>query len=275
MQRTGFIGLGDMGGAIARRIIEAGFDTALWARRPESYEQFAGLAFRRAATPRELAAGCDIVGVCVFADADVRAVALGEDGVLAGMRPGGVLLVHSTISVEGAEELAAAGEARGVHVLDAPVSGARSGAAAGRLAIMAGGARAGFDAALPLMRCYGGNIVYTGPSGSGQKLKVLNNVLGFANLQMAHIALELGERLGLEKEAVHTVLRSGSGGSFVLNILLDRLLPDPAFARHAVTMTEKDTRLFQRVCRAAGIETTRMEQVAEEAIEMVGQLGRR
>jgi 3-hydroxyisobutyrate dehydrogenase-like beta-hydroxyacid dehydrogenase len=275
MQKIGFIGLGDMGGAITRRIIDAGFQTALWARRSASLEQYRDVGFQRAATPAALGGMSDIVGVCVFGDADVRSVVLGADGLLSGMRRGSILLIHSTISVDATLELALAAEARGVAVLDAPVSGARAGAVNGKLAIMVGGDAAAFDKALPLMKAYGGSILHMGPVGSGQTMKLLNNVLGFANLRMAHLALELGTQLGLEQEAMRTTLRSGSAGSFNLNILLDRLLPDPAFARHAVTMTEKDTRLFQQVCKSAGLERSRMDQLAEEAIDVVAGLGRR
>jgi 3-hydroxyisobutyrate dehydrogenase-like beta-hydroxyacid dehydrogenase len=275
MNHIGFIGLGDMGGAIARRIIDAGFSTTLWARRETSYEQFKDLGFGRASTPAQLGAQSDLVGVCVFADDDVRAVLLGPDGVFAGMRPGGIVLIHSTISTEATLELAAAGKARNIGVLDAPVSGARIGAVSGKLAIMVGGDAEVFEQALPLMRAYGGTILRLGSIGSGQRMKFLNNVLGFANVRMACLALELAERLGLERDAAGTILRSGSAASANLNILLDRLLPDPAFARHAVTMTQKDTRLFQGACAAAGIERTLLDRLAEEATEVIAALGRR
>jgi len=275
MTKAGFIGLGDMGGAIARRIIEAGFATTLWARRETSLEPYRDTVFSRADTPADLGKSCDIVGICVFGDDDVRAVTLGPQGVLSGMSVGGVLIIHSTISVDATLEISRAAEARGVSVLDAPVSGARNGAVNGTLTIMAGGDAAAFEKALPLMKSYGASVLYLGQIGSGQKMKVLNNVLGFANLRMACLALELGAQLGLEQQALQTILRSGSAGSFNLNILIDRLLPDPAFARHAVTMTEKDTRLFQEVCKSAGLGRTLMDQVAEEASEVVAALGRR
>ena len=275
MSRIGFIGLGDMGGAIARRIIDAGFATTLWARREASYEQFRDLSFGRASTPAQLGAQSDLVGVCVFADDDVRTVLLGPDGVFAGMRPGGIVLIHSTISTEATLELAAAGKARSIGVLDAPVSGARIGAVSGKLAIMVGGDAEVFEQALPLMRAYGGTILRLGGIGSGQRMKFLNNVLGFANVRMACLALELAERLGLDRDAAGTILRSGSAASANLNILLDRLLPEPAFARHAVTMTKKDTRLFQSACAAAGIERTLLDRLAEEATEVIAALDRR
>lgn len=275
MTRTGFIGLGDMGGAIAQRIIDADLLPTLWARREASLAPFAGTRFRRARTPSELGRSCDIVGLCVFGDDDVRSVVLGADGLLAGMVRGGVIVIHSTISIEATVSIAEAAALRGVSVVDAPVSGARSGALAGTLTIMAGGESAHFEKALPMMRCYGASIHHLGPVGSGQKMKTLNNVLGFANLRMAALALDLAGQLGLEPEATKSILRSGSGASFNLGMLIDRLLPDPAFARHAVTMTQKDTLLFRGVCEAAGIGRTWLDRLADEAIEIVGELGRR
>jgi 3-hydroxyisobutyrate dehydrogenase len=186
-----------------------------------------------------------------------------------------VLLIHSTISVEATLEIAQAGADRNISVLDAPVTGARSGAVNGKLAIMVGGDAAAFERALPVMRAYGSTIERLGAVGSGQRMKFLNNVLGFANVRMAYLALEIAEQLGLSRDLAATILRSGSAGSANLNILLDRLLPDPAFARHAVTMTQKDTRLFQSACAAAGIEHTLLDQLAEEAIEVITELGRR
>lgn len=272
--RVGFIGLGDMGSAIALRIIDAGHATVLWARRDASFAAFAGKKWVRARDPRELGRLCGIVGICVFGDDDARAVLLGDQGVVSGMASGGVIIIHSTISIEATGEIARAAAQRGIGVIDAPVSGARSGAVAGKLSIMAGGEPAHFDRCLPLMRCYGSSIFHLGALGSGQKIKTLNNVLGFANLRMAKLALDVADRLGLEPQAARAVLRSGSGGSFNLNMLIDRLMPDPAFARHAVTMTEKDTRLFRTVCSAAGIGRSLLDQLAEEAVQVVGDLGR-
>jgi 3-hydroxyisobutyrate dehydrogenase-like beta-hydroxyacid dehydrogenase len=275
MPSIGFIGLGDMGGAIARRIIEAGFPTTLWARREASYAQFHELEYGRAATPAELGAQCEVFCVCVFADDDVRSVLLGPDGVLAGMRPGGIVLIHSTIGVQTVLELAREAQLHGVAVLDAPVSGGRNGAVSGTLTIMVGGDEAAFEKAMPVMRAYGQVIQRLGSVGSGQTIKFLNNVLGFSNLRLAYLALELADRLGLDRTAAATILRSGSAASFNLDMLLDRLLPDAAFARHAVTMVEKDTRLFQNACAAAGLEPTLIDIAAEEAIEVVTSLGRR
>jgi 3-hydroxyisobutyrate dehydrogenase-like beta-hydroxyacid dehydrogenase len=271
--RVGFIGLGDMGGAIARRIIDAPFPTTLWARRDASFEPFKNTDAKFAASPRELGAASDVVGVCVFKGSDVLEVLCGESGVFSGLRAGGVVLVHSTISVDEISDISQQAALRGINLLDAPVSGARAGAEAGRLAIMVGGDESAFNTARPVMQAYGGTVRLMGPLGSGQKTKVLNNVLGFCNLRMAYLALQIGEKLGLDSEALQTILRSGSASSFNLAMLIDRLLPDPQFARHALTMTVKDTDLYKAVREAANIGPSWLDRLAEEAVTVVSELG--
>ena len=120
---VGFIGLGSQGGPMAGRIIEAGFPTTLWARRPGSLEPFADTAAKVAGSPAELAAASDLVCLCVVGDADVEEVTAGENGVLAGLKPGGVIAVHSTVHPKTCHALAKKAGAQGVSVIDAPVSG--------------------------------------------------------------------------------------------------------------------------------------------------------
>lgn len=266
---VGFIGLGDMGGPMAQRIIDAGFPTTLWARRDASLAAYDPARFTRAATPAELGARSQVAGVCVFGDEDVRGVLLGPEGVLAGMAPGGVVMIHATVTVEVCAEIAEAAAARGVRVLDAPVSGARAGALAGTLTLMVGGDQDALEFARPVMQAVGGLIAHLGPLGAGQRMKALNNVLGFGTGRLASIAIEAGVALGLEAEAVIAVLRSGSAGSRALDSLAQRLIPDPEFRAHAATMVEKDTRLFQRYAREAGLAPGELERLAEQRIAQI------
>src|ERR1700748_3299884 len=115
--RVGFVGLGDMGGAIVTRLLAADLPLTLWARRPESLRQFESGRFYEAASPAELGRRSDVVGICVFADADVRQVVLGEAGVLTGLSAGSVLLIHSTVSVATCREVAAQAARAGVAVI--------------------------------------------------------------------------------------------------------------------------------------------------------------
>lgn len=139
MTRAGFIGLGSQGGPMARRIVESGHELAIWARRPQTLEPFADTAASVADSPAEVAADSDVVGICVMADADVEDVVLRSDGVLAGMRPGGIIAVHSTVHPETCRRIAERAASCHVDVIDAPVSGGGQAAAEGNLVVMVGG----------------------------------------------------------------------------------------------------------------------------------------
>ncbi|WP_197518008.1 NAD(P)-dependent oxidoreductase, partial [Mycobacterium sp. E796] len=121
--RVGFIGLGSQGGPMARRIIESGYPTTLWARKPASLEPFADTPAKIAPTPADLAAASDLVCLCVVGDADIEELTGGEDGLLEAMTPGSVVAVHSTVHPDTCRELAKRAEPHGVSVVDAPVSG--------------------------------------------------------------------------------------------------------------------------------------------------------
>ena len=275
-QRVGFVGLGDMGGPMAHRILDAGFPTTLWARRPESLKSFAGKGASTAPSLRALGSRCDVVGICVFSDDDVQQVVVGGgEGILYGMSPGAVIAIHSTVSIETCQELEALGKERGVLVLDAPVSGSRAKQSAidGELVVMVGGDASGFEAAKPVFESFAGTVCRLGPIGSGQKAKLINNVLGFCNFRIGYLALQVADELGLDAEGIKAVLCNGSGQSATTGILINQLIPNPEYARHAVGMTEKDTRLFQELCRSAGVAPTRLDEMAQEAIEVARELG--
>ena len=163
--RAGFIGLGSQGAPMARKIAEAGFPLTLWARRPAALEPFAGTAAKTAGTPAELAAGSDVIGLCVRDDNDVEQVVSGEDGVLAGVAPGAIIAVHATVHPDTVRSLAARAASRGAFVVDAPVSGGQPAAAAGRLLVMTGGEEEHVERARPVFASYGDPVVYLGPLG--------------------------------------------------------------------------------------------------------------
>ena len=217
---VGFIGLGDMGGAIATRIIGAGFHTRLWARRPEALNAFSGPDVHTAATPAELAADVDLVGVCVWDDQAVREVLHGPDGVLAGCRPGTVIAIHSTVSPGTVRESACAAQERGAVLLDAPVSGGREVALAGGLVLAVGGDQAAVERSRPVFASFGDPVIHVGPVGAGQFAKLINNALLAANLALGDDALTLAQALGLEPSALAEVIRHGSGRSFGLDVAL-------------------------------------------------------
>ncbi|MGK2854250.1 MAG: NAD(P)-dependent oxidoreductase [Microbacteriaceae bacterium] len=268
--RVGFIGLGSQGGPMARRIVEGGFELTLWARRPASLEPYADTAAKVAATPAELGAASDLVCLCVVGDDDVREVISGENGVLAGLAPGGIIAIHSTVHPDTCSEIAQLAAAQGVSVIDAPVSGGGPAVEAGTLLVMIGGDEADVERVRPVFATYADPIVQLGPLGSGQVAKILNNLLFTANLGSAMSALELGESLGVPRERLCEVISRGSANSKAMGSIaafggtLDRLAPIAGAllqkdCRHASTLADKASATEGAVFEAADAALQIME----------------
>jgi 3-hydroxyisobutyrate dehydrogenase len=250
--RAGFIGLGSQGAGMAERIIELGLPTTVWARRAASLEPFAGRA-TVAADPVELGRVSDVVGICVTDGPAVREVTLGPTGVLAGMKPGRVLAVHSTIGTDECGEIAAAAATRGVLVIDAPVSGGGAAAAAGRLTVYVGGSDDAVARARPVLETYGDPVLHLGPLGSGLRTKLVNNALNAAHFALAHDAMALGEMLGLDATQLGPALCNGSGRSFSLEVFVG-LGSFDAIAGHVGPIMAKDIGLFEHEARGAAAD---------------------
>jgi 3-hydroxyisobutyrate dehydrogenase-like beta-hydroxyacid dehydrogenase len=240
--KCGFIGLGSQGAPMAQRMIDAGFPVTLWARRPESLERYRGAGASFAATVAELAAAVDHVGVCVVNDDDVRQVC-GQ--LIPAMRPGSRIAIHSTIHPETCKAVAEEAAARGVRLIDAPVSGGAPGAEAGTMTVMVGGSAEDLELARPVFESFGKLIVLLGPVGAGQHAKLINNTLMAANLALAHNALACGHELGLSREALVELLKASSGASFALGVAAR--MPSPAAFQHGGALLQKDVRLLGEV----------------------------
>jgi 3-hydroxyisobutyrate dehydrogenase-like beta-hydroxyacid dehydrogenase len=243
MMRVGFIGLGSQGGPMARRIIEGGFPMTLWARRPATLEPFADTAASIAQSPAELAEASDLVCLCVVGDADIEELVSGKHGLLAGLQPGSVIAVHSTVHPSTCRALAKRAGGQRVSVIDAPVSGGGPAAAQGRLLVMVGGDAEAVERCRPVFETYADPVVHLGELGSGQTTKLLNNLLFTANLGTAATALSLAKALGVTPERLTEVVSRSSGNSFALNAIggsggLDRL------AGLAGKLLQKDVRLI-------------------------------
>jgi 3-hydroxyisobutyrate dehydrogenase len=244
IDRVGFIGLGDQGEAIAEMILRAGFDLRVWARRPGAAAALGERGAQLCATPGEVGRGSDLVCVCVTADVDVCEVVL-ERGLLDAMAPEAVLVIHSTISPTTCTELAALAAARAVRFLDAPVSGGRPGASRGALSVMVGGDPAVLARVRPVFEAYAGTVTHLGDVGCGQVAKLVNNGLFVANIAMAVLALELGERFGLRRDALAALLAGSSGTSAGLQALGP--LTTTEWGRHAWTVLAKDVDLLASI----------------------------
>jgi 3-hydroxyisobutyrate dehydrogenase-like beta-hydroxyacid dehydrogenase len=234
---TGFIGLGSQGGPMAERMLAAGYELTVWARRPEATDDLVAKGAYRAASVAELGARCRHIGICVVDDAGVEDICA---QLLPVMTPGSVLVIHSTILPQTCERLAA--EAHGIAVLDAPVSGGGGGAAAGTLTVMCGGSEEAFARALPVMESFAGKCVLLGPVGSGQRAKIVNNALMAANMGLAHAALSLGEELGIDRAALVDLVKHSSGRSFGFEVYAR--LPSPTAFAHGGKLLRKDVDLL-------------------------------
>ena len=257
MTTAGFIGLGSQGAGMAERIIGEGVPTTLWARNPSSLTAFQGRA-SVATSPAELGQLSDVVGICVTDDDAVREVALGPTGVLAGMNPGSVLAIHSTIGSATCAEIDEAASGQGVTVIDAPVSGGGAAAAAGTLTVYVGGSTGGVERARPVLDTYGDPVLHMGGLGSGLRTKLINNVLNAAQFGLAHDAMVVGEALGLDPDLLGRALTSGSGKSFALDIYVGLGSLD-AIAGHMGPLLSKDVGLF-------GLEAVPAEAVEQDAL---------
>lgn len=207
--RAGFIGLGNIGMPMAKRIVGAGIPTTVYDLVPARVEEVAALGAARAASPKELAARADVVGLCVRDDDDVRAVVFGDDGILAGAAPGSVIALHGTVLLETVVAVGDAAHARGVGVVDACVTGGAHGAAAGTLTTMVGGAPADVETARPVLAAFSKTIVPTGPLGSGTVAKLCNNLMGYLAWTAAYEALELARAGDLPVSTLVAVTRAG------------------------------------------------------------------
>jgi 3-hydroxyisobutyrate dehydrogenase len=267
--KVGFIGLGSQGGPMARRIVEGGYATTLWARRPATLEPFADTPAKVAESPAELAAASDLVCLCVVGDADIEEITGGEDGLLAAMKPGGIIAVHSTVHPNTCRALAKKAAALGISVIDAPVSGGGPAASEGRLMVMVGGDADVVERCRPVFETYADPVVHLGDLGSGQTTKLLNNLLFTANLGTAATALSLANALGVAPDRLTEVVSRGSGNSFALNALggiggLERL------AGLAGTLLQKDVRLIAELADAAAAAGGAVLDAADATLAMMG-----
>ncbi len=215
MAQIAFLGTGVMGAPMAGHLVSAGHRVVVFNRTRAKAERWAAThGGRVAATPAEAADGADAVLTCVGNDDDLRQVMLGEDGALAAMRAGAVFADHTTVSAAIARELAIAGEARGLLVLDAPVSGGQAGAEGGTLAIMCGGSPEAFAAAEPIMDAYAARIVHVGAAGAGQTTKMVNQICIAGVLGGVSEALRFAQASDLDLDKVLSAISGGAAQSW-------------------------------------------------------------
>ncbi|WP_169568094.1 3-hydroxyisobutyrate dehydrogenase [Sneathiella limimaris] len=211
MAKIGFIGVGNMGGPMALNLLNAGHNVKVFDLSEAAVKTCVDAGGEAAASASDAAKGVNIVVSMLPKGDHVRGVYLGDDGALAAADEGTLFIDCSTIDVATAREVAEAAAARGMMMVDAPVSGGVGGAAAGTLTFMVGGPAGAFEAAKPVLEVMGANIVHTGASGNGQAAKICNNmILGISMIAVSE-AFVLGEKLGLDHQTLFDIASTASG----------------------------------------------------------------
>jgi 3-hydroxyisobutyrate dehydrogenase len=252
-ERVGFIGLGNMGGPMALRLGQAGFELVVSDSAPAAIERLrTQVRCESPATLRALGASCPVVITMLPDGKTVRQVLLKEDGVASGLGAGGVVIDMSSSSPVGTRELSGELAARGITLVDAPVSGGVRKAVDGTLAIMAGGDPSVVERCRPILDVMG-RVFLTGPSGSAHAMKALNNFLSAANLAVAAEAIIAGERFGLAPEIMISILNASTGRNSATEQKYPAyVLPRNFASGFALGLMAKDLRLALEVAQSTG-----------------------
>lgn len=260
--RIGFIGLGNIGRPMATRLARHGFAPLVFDTLPAAVTAVVAEGARAATGVEEVGAGSEWIGVCVRDDNDVRAVLLGEAGLLASCSRDTIVVLHSTILPRTVREMSEAAVGRGVIVLDAPITGGAAGAAQGTLTIMVGGGAGDIERSRPAFEAMATRVIATGPVGSGAATKLCNNLMTYAGFLAAFEARLLACGAGLSEEALVEVTRSnGNLTSQMESFLHLHRVPEEqraaddfqALLRNFTTLAEKDLALTLEFAREHGI----------------------
>ncbi|WP_370155552.1 3-hydroxyisobutyrate dehydrogenase [Ferrovibrio sp.] len=262
MAKIGFIGVGNMGGPMARNLLKAGHEVKAFDLSADLVGQVVAAGGAAAASATAAASDVDAVVTMLPAGKHVKAVYTGEKGILAAARPGTLFIDSSTIDVKTAREVIGAAEAKGMLMVDAPVSGGVAGAENAGLTFMVGGSDTAFGKARLLLEAMGKKIVHAGGAGNGQVAKICNNmVLGISMIAVSE-AFVMAEKLGLPAQAMFDIVSSSSGSCWALVNHCPVPGPVPTSAANrdympgfAADLMLKDLRLSQEAARTAGVQT--------------------
>ena len=249
IKQVGLIGLGIMGGPMARNLVKAGFEVTVYSRTRTKVAAMEQEGAHGANNSAELASRCQMVITMVPDSSDVESVAEDQGGIFEGAKPGLIVADMSTISPLVTRRLAAAAAERKVHWLDAPVSGGQAGAIAGTLTIMVGGERQVFERAQPVFAAMGQRITYMGASGHGQMAKLCNQILVAVNLLAVSEALVFGAKAGLDLNPLLDALTAGAANSWALENLGRKILKRDFAPAFMVRLQQKDLRLVAEAAR--------------------------
>ncbi len=266
---VGFAGLGAMGRGMARNLHQAGLLRAVWNRTTTRSEELAAeLGVTAAADPAALASACNVIVLCVSADADVLAVV---EALLPGLRAGSLVIDCSTVSADTAREAAQRLASRDVQFLDAPVSGGVEGARDATLAIMAGGSGDAFTLAQPALQAMGRVVTHFGPTGSGQAAKATNQIMCAGVIQAVAEAMAFAKAQGLPLPQLIETLGKGAGSSWYFVNRAPNVVRDAFPAGFRVRLHEKDLRICREMAAQSGVELPVVEATLGHYRELIAQ----
>ena len=251
---VGFIGIGVMGRSMAGHLLDAGYSVHVYNRTQAKAQDLVDRGAQWQSSPGEVAAAADVIITIVGFPVDVESVYLGEDGVLAQARSGSLAIDMTTSCPNLASRIAQEAAAKGIEVLDAPVSGGDIGAREARLSIMVGGSVSGFERALPLFEIMGKNIVHQGPAGSGQHTKMCNQIAIASGMMAISEAMAYAKKSGLQPETVLKSIESGAAGSWSLTNLAPRVLKGDYAPGFFVKHFIKDMKIAIESAQAMGLD---------------------
>jgi len=217
LKRIGFIGLGIMGKPMCRNLLKAGFDLTVFSRSRANVDPIVAAGAKAASSPKDVALLSEMVITMVPDSPEVRAVVLGPNGVIEGAKPGLVVADMSSIAPLASREIAAQLAKKGVHMMDAPVSGGEPKAVDGTLSVMVGADEKDFEACLPVLKAMAASVTLVGPVGAGNVAKLANQIMVAGNIAAMSEALVLATKAGVDPEAVFKAVSGGLAGSAVLN----------------------------------------------------------
>ncbi|SMX36200.1 2-hydroxy-3-oxopropionate reductase [Maliponia aquimaris] len=274
MAKVAFLGLGVMGYPMAGHLAKAGHEVTVYNRTFAKAEKWVAAHGGTAArTPREAAAGAELVMACVGNDDDLRGVCIGADGAFAGMAAGATFVDHTTVSAQVTREMYAAAAEAGLSFVDAPVSGGQAGAENGQLVIMCGGDAARYDAAEPVMMGYAKLCKRLGESGSGQLCKMVNQICIAGLVQGLSEGLHFAEKAGLDGAAVVEVIGGGAAGSWQMVNRYKTMIADEFEHGFAVDWMRKDLNICLRTADENGASlpvTALVDQFYKDVQKMGG-----
>jgi 3-hydroxyisobutyrate dehydrogenase len=242
-----------MGQGMARNLLKAGHDLVVWNRTTSKAEAMGQEGAKVASSPADLASQCDTIVICVSDTPDVEEVLLGDQGLIEGVQSGSLVIDCSTISPIRTQEFGKLLGEKGVHLLDAPVSGGNEGAAQGTLSIMVGGEADQFERGLPVLEAMGKSITHVGPSGAGQMVKLVNQILVVHSMLAVGEAFLFAQAGGLDLEKTLRAVEGGAAGSWTLSNRGPQLIERDWRPGFMIDLQQKDLRLILEASDQLGV----------------------